>query len=622
MSAGEKGKFWIKGQKMHIRAFNSHIVVRVGGGWDTLTHYLATLGAHKGFSPEVIELVEKQLTRSLRQGDKKKKVRRNKKAPFSGPATASKSDGPALNTVDLEVSNLGATEEVEEEPVSNSKLKPSRSETDQSIFLRMGDEVHEGDTAVGLQRAVVDSPMRMGSPTMSTSPFLQSGLRGVSPSRSRYLSSPRESPQNSPRNSIQVSSPKGSPKKGSQKRNSPKNSPTKDSPTKAHLQVTPGATGSPLSQRTSAEDEPNAVSPHTKSHTKEQTQTSASPDLSLTDSAIPRRAATRTKPSGLPRPASRERPSPDSVRPKSRDAAARKAGTPKSFTSSPKVSHAQTSHRENRPRPRSAETRSKTADTRPRYRDARAATGNRLTPETSRSRDVTNRPRSGDGRTRGAVERSGNSDARPRSGNAQTRIGDARPRTADPRPRADLRPQPLDTRRPKSAGNCPPRMAREAPPPWRPIGQLNIRSKSDEARPTKGRISAEQNARLARYKTAPEQATLKGGGGRRGDSPKTTEDAGVSRSKPRASMPSPAATVILNRLACHVQGAMLTSELGLDLYDEIDGLVTELEQLGSHGVDTLRDLARQRDWKLMFAATNALLHGSSANGANHRFTVL
>eukprot|EP00038_Savillea_parva_P006811 m.166039 g.166039 ORF g.166039 m.166039 type:complete len:1005 (-) comp12638_c0_seq1:109-3123(-) len=169
-AADEKGKFWIKGQKMHIRAFNSHVVVRVGGGWDTLTHYLTTLGEHKGFSPHVIKMVEKQLIESLRKGVTQPKRRRRSSA-FSGLAKPSISDGPRLNTVDLQVSGLAATAE-EEEP---------DDEEQQSVSLRVGDELHKGDAASGL----VSSKAPEDDATTTTQPRLASQtLSGLDRARS------------------------------------------------------------------------------------------------------------------------------------------------------------------------------------------------------------------------------------------------------------------------------------------------------------------------------------------------------------------------------------------------------------------------------------------------------
>ena len=34
----EDNNWTLKGQKIFIRCFNRHVVVRVGGGWDTLLH--------------------------------------------------------------------------------------------------------------------------------------------------------------------------------------------------------------------------------------------------------------------------------------------------------------------------------------------------------------------------------------------------------------------------------------------------------------------------------------------------------------------------------------------------------------------------------------------------------
>ena len=46
-SAG-KGQYWIEGTKLHVRCFNNHIVVRVGGGWDSLENYLKSVQKANG----------------------------------------------------------------------------------------------------------------------------------------------------------------------------------------------------------------------------------------------------------------------------------------------------------------------------------------------------------------------------------------------------------------------------------------------------------------------------------------------------------------------------------------------------------------------------------------------
>eukprot|EP00041_Stephanoeca_diplocostata_P023880 m.595331 g.595331 ORF g.595331 m.595331 type:complete len:980 (-) comp22401_c0_seq2:320-3259(-) len=93
-----KGQYWIKGQKMHVRCFNNHIVVRVGGGWDTLGHYLSTLGGKSKSGMNVVEA--DKIAKNILEEKKNPKKRTTNKSSISTGKTP-QSYGPAINTIDL-----------------------------------------------------------------------------------------------------------------------------------------------------------------------------------------------------------------------------------------------------------------------------------------------------------------------------------------------------------------------------------------------------------------------------------------------------------------------------------------------------------------------------------------
>lgn len=127
-----KNQYWIKGQKMHVRCFNSHIVVRVGGGWDTLTHYLSTLGMNT--SKENLSAVEEQVTKNIRSEKSGKKVKSpSKKAPFSGLTKSKSSHGADFNTIDLNI-NVSTEASVGAQAHKRSSKAKTRSKSESATL--------------------------------------------------------------------------------------------------------------------------------------------------------------------------------------------------------------------------------------------------------------------------------------------------------------------------------------------------------------------------------------------------------------------------------------------------------------------------------------------------------
>lgn len=595
VSADEKGKFWIKGQKMHIRAFNSHIVVRVGGGWDTLTHYLQTLGAHKGFSPDVIELVEKQLTKSLREGNKM-----TRKAPFSGPAFSATVNGPQMNTVDLQVKGNDEEEEISENRVE-SKLQPLRTD-EQSVLLQLGDEMHEGDATHGLTKSVVESPLHSGSPTLSA---------GRSPTRSR------RSPGGSRRGSLRKASP----------RKALDLSDEMASPLSRDASTWEGQHGS-------APAEPVGLPASAQLALLANSSDAGEGAVVVTSEIIQQRLASG-RANALPRAADTDiiydgerQTSSELIRLKSLG-----------FGSVQSSGYGRSASQE-AARPRTAGSVQSSGYGRPPEATSRrkggagavqsSGYGQSSTADVARPKTTGTSTRVVDSKEMARAKRTGVTAARSSGYSAVQSsgygYGCATTERRLPRQPKVTPNDPLPQRRPTSNA--------------RTLGSKKAPTKRDPPTFGQARSSPSPNQPAGTSAPcAPGAVPIKSVAKGRSTTTKTIISPGATRTTshlddttarvdmhvsphPRSSLPPPATAELLTKLHYHVQNAMCAAEHGQGTSEDIRQLVDRLVILKAHGIDTLVDLARQRNWKLLLAATNALLVGSAGNAGNHRFTVL
>eukprot|EP00039_Didymoeca_costata_P029241 m.23806 g.23806 ORF g.23806 m.23806 type:complete len:592 (+) comp7541_c0_seq1:303-2078(+) len=70
MERDDKGRYIFRDQKLFVRCFNRHVVVRVGGGWDTLKHYLTDV-VH--MDTETADELVRNVVEDFEQTDKKPK---------------------------------------------------------------------------------------------------------------------------------------------------------------------------------------------------------------------------------------------------------------------------------------------------------------------------------------------------------------------------------------------------------------------------------------------------------------------------------------------------------------------------------------------------------------------